>query len=88
MNLEWTKHLKTDKERKDFEEILTRNTMIFGRLREILHNRLDQLDRKDFSDKDFDETNWAEKQAHRLGKRSVYHDLLDLIDFSKRIIKI
>jgi hypothetical protein len=88
LNLEWTKHLKTDKERKEFEDLLTRNTMIFGRLREIYNNKIKQLDTKDFSEKDFEEANWSDKQANRIGQRKAYHEMLDLIDFTKRIIKI
>lgn len=88
MNLEWTKHLSNEKDKKDFEENLKRNTLIVGRLREILHNRLGQLDRADFSESDFEQPNWSEKQAKRIGKRAAYHEILELLDFSKRIIKV
>lgn len=88
MNLEWTKHLKTDQEKKDFEDLLKRNTIISRRIREIIEAKVDQLNRQDISDKDFETSDWAYKQAKRIGMRKAYNEIYDLFDFNKRIITL
>ena len=84
ISLEWVKNLKTDKEKKDFEEVLRNNTMVADRLLELLDEWEEQLHSKDAKETDFDTPNWAVKQAYRIGDKSRIRKLRDLFSFRKQ----
>lgn len=87
MRLEWTKKTKSEQEKQEFEEILKRSKPQFDRLREIITERLTNLDLAEESVKDFDMPNWEYRQAFRNGVRATHRYYLDLIDFDKKIIR-
>lgn len=87
MKLEWTKNSKSEKDKQELEEIIRRATIPFGRLKEIIQERLEVLDRDEESIKDFDQPNWEHKQAFRNGVRATHKYYLNLLDFDKKILR-
>ena len=81
LNLVWTKHIKDVEERTRFESNLRNNTLLLGRLRDILQDKLDSLDKEEVSSEDYDSPSWAFKQANRLGRKAEIKSLMDLLEF-------
>ncbi len=79
--LMWTKHLKSDKEKREFELLLRNNTQLFKVLRRHFWDEVDELTRDESSVDDFDSAAWAFKQAYRNGRRAAFFDLIKLTNF-------
>lgn len=60
----WTKHLKDQKERKDFEAYVLNSRSLFDVLAKILDEEIDRLE---CPVPDYDNPSWAYKQADRHG---------------------
>lgn len=82
-SLKWTEHLKTPKERQDFEVVLKNSTYITGRLYEILTDRMNDVLREETKLDDFKDPNWSHKQAFRNGRKQALKEVLDLLNFAK-----
>ena len=81
---EWTKHLKDPEAKADFEKLLRNSTISLGRLREIVEEKLNALDRSEVKTEVYDSPNWAYKQADTNGARRVLMNLLAMLDFTKK----
>lgn len=81
ISLEWVKSLPTEKEKKDFEKILRNSLLVLNRLYEILNEKQISIDKQTINPKDFDNPNWAYKQAYKCGQKSILQDLKDLLNF-------
>lgn len=81
--LEWTKNLKTDQEKQDFESLLRNSTRVMSRLRSILDDWEKELTQREYAPNDYDSPAWGYKQAHRNGERSRIKKLKDLLSFLK-----
>lgn len=79
--LEWVKSLPTEKERKSFEQTLRNSITVLSRLYEIIDERQQTVNKQEINIKDFDNSNWAYKQAFRAGQKSILQDLKDLLNF-------
>lgn len=79
--VDWTKHLKTEAERKEFEASVRHDTLVLGRLAEILSEKLSQLDRAEVSLSEYENPSWAYKQAHANGVRTGLTVVLNLLSF-------
>ena len=79
----WTKHLKTAEEIDEFETYVKSSRRLLNRLKEILDEQITHMDFKEYSAKDFEDPNWAYKQAFRNGQRSTLNALLKLIDLDR-----
>lgn len=79
----WTKHLKTDKAKKDFEVYLRNSSSLIERLKAILTEKLEVLEKEEFSLSSYDTASWAYKQAHINGAKAEIQTLLDLFNFTK-----
>jgi hypothetical protein len=83
MNTVWTKNLKTPKEREDFESLLHNSVRVLTRLREILDEEENELNREELKTVDFDTGSWAYKAAFRLGQKHRIKKLKELIEMTK-----
>ena len=81
--LDWTKHLKSKKDKDDFELTLRNSTYTMGRLAELLEERLRAMDKEETKLDDFESPGWAYKQAFRNGRRKALTEVLDLLDFTR-----
>lgn len=81
LSLEWTKHLKTDEERKKFEVAVRHDTLVLGRLLEILDEKTKNLDKEEISPSSYDNPAWAYKQAHINGIRHGLTTVRQLLSF-------
>ena len=80
----WLQHLKTEKEREDFKQLLKNSNLLRDRLLQILSDRFDGVERKGFREEDYAEAGWETLQAFRNGKLSTYKEVADLFDFSEK----
>jgi hypothetical protein len=81
LSLEWTKNLRDQKSKSDFEQVLRASTMVTQRLYELCDEWEEELTRKDTKEADFDTPNWETRQAYRLGDKSRIRKLRDLLSF-------
>ena len=82
----WIRHLsQADQVTKDnFEAAIRNSTVALGRLREILTEEIDSIDRAELSEKQFETPNWDYKQAFWSGQRSKLVSLLSLLNFDQK----
>lgn len=78
----WTKHLKSTKEKQDFERLVRNNTVVFSRLVNILKEKQEANNKLNVAD--YDSPSWAFKQADRNGYERAIQDLLDLFNFMEK----
>lgn len=77
--LDWTKGM-SDLEKQEFIQVLGKSVWLTRRIRELLQERLDFLERKENSDKVYETPSWPYLQADiNGGKREVKY-LLSLFD--------
>lgn len=79
----WTKHLKTEKERREFEDYLRNSTRALTRLLDIIEESESNLIKKDISETDFEDPNWSHKQAFRNGRLSGLSEIKTILTFIK-----
>jgi len=65
----WTREIKDQKAKEDFKNALVHDTLILGRLDEILDYMLFELARSEGTVDDYDNPSWAYKTADRIGRR-------------------
>ena len=76
----WTQHLNP-KEQESFEETLYNSRFILSRLRDILKEDMQVLNRAEITTTDFDNPNWTYRQAARLGEKARLSKVLQLLEF-------
>lgn len=81
--VEWSKHLKTEAERKNFEAAVRHDALVLGRLAEIIEEKLKTLDREEMLSSSYENPSWAYKQAHQNGNRAGLTQVLQLLAFLK-----
>lgn len=81
VSTEWTKHLPSEAERKEFETSLRHDTLILSRLIEILDERLKSLDKEEVSLTSYENPSWGYKQAHINGVKSGLTTVRNLLGF-------
>ena len=79
MDSRWVKGLDP-KAAIEFEQYLRNSSRLFNKLREILQEEEEKLTRRDCLLSDFDQPNWAEKQAFRNGDRARLRHVISLLD--------
>lgn len=77
----WTKHLKDQDSRNNFESLLRNNVTLFTRLRAILDDLNEEILRQETYTADFEDPNWSHKQAFRNGQKSILRKMTDLTNF-------
>jgi hypothetical protein len=79
LSVEWTMGMN-EEQKKNFELIIRNNSQLVRQMNQILDQWEKELDRGEFTIKDFSEPNWANKQAFRNGDRSRIKKLKDLFN--------
>lgn len=79
----WIRHLPSENH-QSFEDAIRNSTVMTGRLRQIIQEELDALDRTEASDKQFEFPNWDYKQAFQNGQRSKLRFLLNILTFDQK----
>lgn len=77
--LDWTKGM-SDLEKQEFIEVLGKSVWLTRRLRELLTERLELLDRKENNEKAYENQSWAFYQADINGAKREVRYLLSLLD--------
>ena len=84
MYVEWTKNLQTEQEKKDFSLQLFGNRRIMDRLKDILQDKENHLDRTETDIRVFESPNWAYRQAFKNGQREALGFLKKLTDLDQQ----
>lgn len=84
MYLEWTKHLKDPQDKSNFEQQILSARPVLERLKQILEEKENTLDRSETSITVYDTPNWAERQAHKNGNRESLWFLKKLVDLDQQ----
>ncbi len=79
----WTKHLKTEEEKEQFQRQLIGAKPVLNRLAALLKEKEADLDRSDKSLASYDNPNWSYRQAHKNGYSSSVSNTLNLIDLER-----
>lgn len=77
--LRWVDNLKNQKDKDSFFETLTNSRFILGRLKTILIEDLEALER--LEGLDFDSPAWPYKQAELIGQKKQLKKALTLLSF-------
>lgn len=77
---EWVRHLKTDKEKKEFLELLLSSRQVLSRLLELVREKKGQIDRTEIDPKTYD-AGYAFLQSHLNGKRAGLTEIEKLVEF-------
>lgn len=88
MQIDWTKNLKDPEEIKRFELTVQSAKPVLDRLKDIIDEKENALNRDEMSLKSFDTPNWEYKQAFKNGIRHANHGFRTLIDLDQQIIRI
>lgn len=80
----WTNHIKDDKEKLEFEQQVLRAKPVLDRLKFLVEQKEDELNRYEDSLVQYDNNNWAFRQAHQNGFRSCQSRVLKLIDLDQK----
>lgn len=87
MYLDWTRHLKDDKEKTRFQNQVIAAKPVLERLMSLIDEKEAALNRSEFDPKSFDSPSWAYHQAFKNGVRATNYGLRKLIDLDNQIIK-
>lgn len=80
----WTKNLKTEEEKDNFNNQLLGARPVLERLTELLNEKEVELDRSERSLKAYDNPNWAYLQAHKNGCASMLQSVKELINLDQQ----
>lgn len=79
----WTQQLKSPEEKEKFLSALLNDTLVLGRLRDIIEEDIAALSRREVRSDSYDSPAWAYKQAHLNGVKQALYGLRDLLSFLK-----
>jgi len=80
-SLDWTKNISSDKEKEELIKTLKASTTMRENLLRILNERETTLIKRNYTEDDFNEPNWSEKQAFRNGQLSMINHIKNLLNF-------
>jgi len=83
LSLDWTKHLTSEKDKEEFEDLLKRSSVLTRRIKEMLSSRLESLESKELSAKVYENASWPYLQADFNGSRRELKYLISLFDYLK-----
>jgi hypothetical protein len=81
LHSKWFTHLGNEESRNDFRRTLFSSKIVLKRLKNILEEEKKSLENSETSGKDFEDGNWAYKQAFRNGERRGLRIVEDLLQF-------
>lgn len=76
--MRWASHVE---DKDEFYSVLKNSSYVLTRVRDLLNEELESLDRSEESEKDFETPAWAEKQAFRNGQRAALKRFKMLFEF-------
>lgn len=79
----WTKHLRDSQSKTDLENTIKASRTALERLYQIIDEKEDVVLRTETTISDFDQPNWANKQAFRNGQRAALKEIRELLEFIK-----
>lgn len=77
----WTVHLRDQEAKKNFENVLRNSTTIMDRLRDILEQRLEDLELAESTDEFYETVNLDQRFYKNQGRKKELRDLLRLLAF-------
>ncbi len=80
----WTKHLKDPEEKIEFEKTVYGSRRVLNRIKDLMAHEEKALESSERSIKDFEDTNWAYKQAFRNGYKSCLAQVNKLVDLDQQ----
>lgn len=80
----WLQHLKDEKEREAFKQVLKGSNLLKDRLLRILADKYDLIEKRGFREEDYAEAGWETLQAFRNGRLATLKEVADLFDFTER----
>lgn len=80
----WTKNLRTEEEKDNFNNQLLGARPVLERLAELLNEKEVELDRSEKSVKSYENPNWAYLQAHKNGCASMLQSVKELINLDQQ----
>lgn len=83
LSIEWTRHLKDEKQKLDFENAVRNSSVMSLRLIDLLAEWETEIRRKQIGGESFTVPNWAYKQAYLCGELARIQKLKDLFTFAK-----
>lgn len=83
----WTKHLKDPEEIARFERTLWNSKPILDRLKQLVSEKEQSLDRSEASLEAYEKPNWAFIQAHKNGYRSCQEQIKALLTLDPKELK-
>jgi hypothetical protein len=84
MYVDWTKHLKDPEDKSRFENSIYGAKDVLDRLKDILSDMENALDRNELSIEVYSSPNWAERQAHKNGNRETLNYLKKLVNLDEQ----
>lgn len=79
LSTEWTRHLKSEAEKKDFQAAVLNDRVVLDRLSAIIEEKLSSLQGREASASEYDNPSWAYKQAHLNGMKAGLTTILNLL---------
>jgi len=79
MIIDWTRNLSTEEEKERFERSLDGARIVLDRLSELITERQQSMDVSERGLKQFENPNWAYRQAFNNGLRSAFNIVNTLI---------
>ncbi len=80
----WTKNLRTEDEKDNFNNQLLGARPVLERLHQLLDEKEVELDRSEKSLKAYENPNWAYLQAHKNGCASMLQSVKELINLDQQ----
>lgn len=78
----WLKGIP-DEDRANLEQIVRTSTAVLGRLKSILDEEYNSIERSEELDSQFDNPNWAYHMSYKMGQRAELKRILTLLQFLK-----
>jgi hypothetical protein len=80
----WTKNLKTEEERQNFNNMLLGARPVLERLMELVVEKEESLGKSERTIKAYDNPNWAYQQAHKNGCASMLAAVKEMINLDQQ----
>lgn len=77
LSTEWLRGLKD----KSLEDAIRHDTLVLGRLKDILDQKLSELSRGEIATSSYENPAWAFKQAHANGRKAGLTEIRNLLSF-------
>lgn len=79
MYLDWTKHLDDPEEKKRFEAQIESASPVLDRLKDLITEKIGEIDRSMNTMKQYDHPNWNVITAHKNGMAASYNAVRELV---------